>query len=60
MEELTRLGKALKTLDAADLRAISKDAFDDLVDQLGSVDSWNTEQLTALIGKAKEAWGSGW
>ncbi|XP_057289695.1 uncharacterized protein LOC130612407 [Hydractinia symbiolongicarpus] len=58
VEELTRLGKALKTLDAADLRAISKDAFDDLVDQLGSVDSWNTEQLTALISKAKEAWGS--
>ena len=46
----------MKTLRASELRRISKDAFDEIVDELGELDPFTVEQARALIQAAKEHW----
>ena len=43
-------------MDAADILRINKDAFDGMIDYLGEMDGWTTEQAKALVLKAKEHW----
>ena len=53
------LGPALKTLRASELRRISKEAFDEIVEELGDLDMLTVEQARALIQAAKEHWKQG-
>jgi hypothetical protein len=53
------LGPALKILSASELRRISKEAFDEIVDELGELDLFTVEQARALIQAAKEHWKQG-
>lgn len=50
------LGPALKTLRASELSRINKDAFDEIVDELGQLDLFTVEQARALIQAAKGHW----
>ena len=50
------LGPAIKILDSSELRRISKEAFDEIVDELGELDPFTVEQARALIQAAKEYW----
>ena len=42
-------------LDPSDLRRISKEALEEVLDELGSLD-FTTAQARALVAAAKEAW----
>ena len=55
---MRKLGAALQALDVNEIKAMSKDAFEGIVDKLGTI-KWDKEQLTALVNKAKEKWGDG-
>lgn len=55
-EQWQDLGPALKTLDVSEIRRISKEAFEEVVDVLGELDVFSKEQARALIEKAKEFW----
>ena len=50
------LGPALKTLSSSELRRISKEAFDEVVDELGELDLFTVKQARALLQAAKEHW----
>ena len=50
------LGPAIKILGSSELRRISKEAFDEIVDELGELDPFTVEQARALIQAAKEYW----
>ena len=50
------LGPALKILSAGELGRINKEAFDEIVDELGELDPFTVEQARALIQAAKKHW----
>lgn len=50
------LGPALKILGSSELRRISKEAFDEIIDELGKLDPFTVEQARALIEAAKQHW----
>ena len=50
------LGPALKILSASELGRINKEAFDEIVDELGELDPFTVEQARALIQAAKKHW----
>ena len=55
-EQWRELGPAIKTMDLSELRRISKEAFDEIVDELGELDVLSEGQARVFIDKAKEYW----
>ena len=59
IDQWRKLGPALKTLDVDELKAISVNIFEDVLDLLSGINEWAEEKARALIAKAKDKYGAG-